>query len=72
MRVHVDPAGRDQKAGGVDLAPGRALFAADCDDAVARNRYVAGEGRLAGAVDDGAAANDDVVHGSRSSALHRG
>ncbi len=71
MGVHVDPAGRDQKAAGVDLAPGRTLFAADCDDAVARNRYVAGEGRLAGAVDDGAAANNDVMHGSRSCTLRR-
>ena len=66
MGVHVDPAGRDHEAGGVDVAPGRALLAADRRDAAARDRHVAGESRLAGAIDDGAAANDDVVHGSRS------
>ena len=66
VRVHVDPAGRDQQAVGVDLAPGRALLAADRGDPAVRDRHVAGERRLAGAVDDGAAANDDVVHGSRS------
>ena len=66
MGVHVDPAGRHQQAVGVDLAPGRALLAADRGDPAVRDRHVAGEARLAGAIDDGAAANDDVVHGSRS------
>src|SRR5205807_2618453 len=69
MRVHVDPARRDQTARGIDVAPGWTLLAADPDDAVARDRHVAGEGGLAGAVDDGAAANDNVVHGSRSCML---
>ena len=67
MGVHVDPAGRDQEPVGIDLAPRRALLAADVCDPPARDRDVAGEGRLAAAVDDAAAANDDVVHGSRPS-----
>ena len=66
MGVHVDPAGRDHEARGVDLALAGALLAADRGDAAACDRDVAGERRFAGAVDDGAAANDDVVHGSRS------
>ena len=69
MGVHVDPAGRDQEARGVDLALAGALLAADAGDASARDRHIPGEWRLAGAVDNGAAANDDVVHGSRSWAL---
>ena len=64
MRVHVDPAGRHQQARGVDLAPSRTKFAADLDEALARDRQIAGERGLAGAIDDGAAANDDVVHRS--------
>ena len=66
MGVDVDPAGRHQEARGVDLALGRPLLAADGGDPPVGDRHVAGETRLAGAVDDGAAANDDVVHGSRS------
>ena len=66
MGVHVDPAGRDHQARGVDLALAGALLAADRGDAAAGDRHVARERRLAGAVDDGAAANDDVVHGGRS------
>src|SRR2546430_13433229 len=57
---------RSQQAGCVDLAPGGSLSAAHCRNAFPRDRHVAGKGRLAGAIDDGAAANDDVVHGSRS------
>jgi hypothetical protein len=63
MCVHVDPAGRDQEAGGVDLAAGGTLRAADTRNLLACDRHVAGEGRRAGAIDDGAAANDDIVHG---------
>ena len=66
MGVHVDPARRDHQARGVDLALAGALLAADRGDAAAGDRHVARERRLAGAVDDGAAANDDVVHGGRS------
>src|ERR1700745_3594153 len=36
MRVHVDPAGRYQQARCIDLAPSRAKFAADLDEALAR------------------------------------
>ena len=64
VRVHVDPAGRDQEPIGIDVALGRALLAADRRDAAVRDRNVAGKGRLSGAIDDGAAANDDVVHGT--------
>src|SRR5262245_49411188 len=65
MGVRVDPARRDQKPVGVDLALGRALFAADRGDAAVGDRNIAGKRGLAGAVDDGAAANDDIVHGRR-------
>src|SRR5262249_51493177 len=64
--VHVDPPGRHQETVSVDLAPPGPLLAPDPDDARPRDGYVSGERRLAGAVDDGAAANDDVVHGERS------
>src|SRR5256885_1065535 len=64
VRVHVDPARRDQQSVGIDLAPRRTLLAADRSDAAARDRHVAAERRLSSAVNDGAAANDDVVHGS--------
>jgi hypothetical protein len=60
--VDVDPAGRNQEARGVDLAPGRSSFATDRGDPTAPDRHVAPEGRPAGPIDDGAAANDDVVH----------
>ena len=62
VRVHIDPAGRDQHAVGGDVALRGAGLAADLGDAVAVDRDVAGEGRLAGAVDDGAAADDGIVH----------
>src|SRR5437660_8939923 len=64
MRVHVDPAGRDQQSVGSDVAPRRPQLAADRSDPAARNRNVAGECWRAGTVNDGTAANDDVVHGS--------
>ena len=66
MGVHVDPARRDQQPVGLNLALARTLLAAGAGDHAARNRDIAGEGRLAGPVDDRAAANDDVVHGSFS------
>ena len=66
MGVRVDPAGRDHKPVGVDVTLGGALFAADRGEAAIGNRDIAGERGLAGAIDNGAAANDDVVHGRRS------
>jgi len=63
MGVYVDPAGCHQQAVGADLAPRRPLFAADRRDAAAGYRDVAGEGGRAAAIEDVAAANDDVVHG---------
>jgi hypothetical protein len=47
MGVYVDPAGRHQQAGGVDLAPTGTLPAAHRGDALARDRHVPGERRLA-------------------------
>jgi hypothetical protein len=64
MRVHVDPAGRHQEAGSINLAPSRTELAADFGDALARDRHVAIKCRLPGPIDDGPATNDDVVHGS--------
>ncbi len=62
VRVHVDPARRDDPAVGLDLAPARPCLAADLDDPVALNGHVAGESRRSRAVDDAAAANDQIVH----------
>src|SRR6516225_7934410 len=64
--MRVDPARRDQKPVGGDVALGRALLAADCGDAAVGDGNIARECGLAGAVDNGTAANDDVVHGRRS------
>src|SRR5215469_15638753 len=66
MRMSVDPTGRDQKPVGIDITLGGPLFAANRGDAAIGNRDVAREGGLAGAVNDLATANDDVVHGRRS------
>src|SRR6516164_840662 len=66
MRVHIDPAGRDKETRGIDLASRRSCLAANGGNPSVRNRYVAGECRLTGAIDDGAAANDDLVHQGRS------
>ncbi len=66
MGVHVDPARRDQKARGIDLALAGALLAANRSNAAAGDGDVAGKRRFAGAVDDAAAADDDIVHGGRS------
>ena len=66
VRVHVDPAGRDQKPCGVDLPPGGTELAADRGDPVAFDGHITRECRFAGAVDDGAAANNDVMHENRS------
>ena len=66
--VDVDEAGRDDRAGGVDVAPARLVDRRlDGRDAIARDRDVAAVWRRAGAVDDDASANHDVVaHSVRS------
>src|ERR1700736_165875 len=62
MRVHVDPARRNHQPRGIDIAPGWSLLSADPGDPAFRNGNVAAECGLAGAIDDCAATNDDVVH----------
>src|SRR5215467_3996614 len=66
MCMHVDPAGRDQKAGSVDVAPRWPCFATNLRDPPANDRHIATEDRLASSVDDAATANDNVIHESRS------
>src|SRR5215831_19157839 len=62
VRMQIDPARSDQQAVGIDVTLGGALFAADCGNATVRDGDVAAERGLARPIDDGAAANDDVVH----------
>src|SRR5262245_41770768 len=64
--MHVDPAGRDQEACGVDVAPRRSCFATNLRNPSASDRHVATEGRLASSVDDAATANNNVMHESQS------
>ncbi len=52
VRVHVDEAGRDDFALGVDRAPGRFVDLADRDDAAVADADGAGPRRRAGPVDD--------------------
>jgi hypothetical protein len=66
VRVHVDPAGRNQEAPSVDLTPSKSLLPTDPNDPIVRDCNVARKWGLAGPIDDGAAANDNVVHGTRS------
>ena len=62
MRVNVDPAGGDQQAGGIDFCDRRAVdgpygknvLSGDCD--------VAKKAGVTRSIDDGAAADDQVVH----------
>lgn len=62
MGVNVDEAGGDDLAARVDfLAPG-AEVGADRDDAIALYRHIGHHGRTARAIDDGAAANHQIVH----------
>src|SRR5262245_46081951 len=66
MGMHVDPAGRNQKARGVEVAPRRPCFATNLRNLPANDRHVATEGRLAGSVNDAATANNNVIHESQS------
>jgi hypothetical protein len=65
-RVHVDPAGRNQEATSLNLAPSRSLLPTDSGDPTFGDCNIARKWGLAGSIDDGAAANDDVVHWIRS------
>ncbi len=63
MGVHVDDAGGDEKAVGVDrLLGGGAVQGADFGDGAVVDRDVGGAGRGPRAVDDRAAPDDQVVH----------
>ena len=62
VRVHIDPARRDDPPVGLHLAPAGTGLAADLDDAVAVDGDVALRRRRARAVNDTAAPDDDVVH----------
>ena len=64
MGVDIDEAGDRKQAVRVDLAPARPRLAAGLGEAPAVDGDIAGEGRLAGAVNDARAANNRVVHGS--------
>ncbi len=59
---HVDEAGRDGQAPGVDGLSGAAVQIADCDDAVAPDRHVGPEGRAAVAVVNRPVHHHEVVN----------
>ena len=71
MGVNVDEARRDQQPRRVDLVAAGGSDAADGSDAVAVDRDVAGEGGAPAAVDDGAAADDKIMHRRLSQRLNR-
>ena len=60
--VHVHPTWGDERAVGVDFALARAGLAAHLRDERAIDGDVARAARCATAVNEGAVANDDVVH----------
>jgi hypothetical protein len=61
VRVHIDPARGDDLAGGVDLARGAAVNRADGGDQAVLHRDIAGKARRAGAVDNGAITDDQII-----------
>lgn len=61
MGVSVDESGGDDMALGVDLPASTRLDTADCGDSVTGDRHVGAVGAEAGAVDDGAVADDEIV-----------
>ena len=64
VRVDVHEPGRDDLAGGVDLAPALPADLADGDDAIALHGDIAPVAGCTGAVDQGAVSDDQVVcHG---------
>src|SRR5258708_25140260 len=62
VRVYVDPARRNHQPRGIDLAPSRSLLPANPGDPAFCNGNVAAKCGLAGAIQDRAATNNDVVH----------
>ncbi len=62
--VDVHPAGRDEKAVGLNDAPGRSLDLAHRGDDAPVDGDVTRSGRTPRSVGDGAAADDQVVHGA--------
>ena len=72
MGVQIDEAGRDEQAGGVDLAVTRAVAGADGDDDAARDRDVAAVGLATESIDDGAVADNEVIaHASQITSVRR-
>ena len=67
MRVNVHPSGRDQQTIRVDFAMTRTRLATHADDFAIGDCEVTCEARPAGAVDNFAIANYQVVHSSFSS-----
>ena len=68
MGVDVDEAGRDGHVPGVDLGGARGGDLADRADAVAGDGHVAGARVRSRAVDEGAAADDEVGAGAGAAA----
>ena len=67
MRMQVDEARRDDQSSCVNLPfGGRARQAANRDDAIAADADITGEPGIARAVDDAAAANQEVIDGLAS------
>src|SRR4029077_797511 len=60
--VDIDPSGRDEEAGRVDLATGGACFAADAGDYAVVDRDVAGEGGRSAAIDNFAVSDYEIMH----------
>ncbi len=63
MGMHVHPAWRHQAAIGLHFPAAGAGLAAHLGQAVAVDGDVAGEGGGAGTIDNGAAADDQIMHG---------
>ena len=68
MGMDVDEAGGHQQAPRVDLLAPRGEVLADRGDPPGSNRHIGHEGRRAGTVDHGAAAQDSVELGAHSAA----
>ena len=62
MRVHVDDAGREHEAVGIDRLGALVRDGADPDDAAVLDGKVGAPGFVAEAVDDGGTADDEIDH----------